>query len=81
MRDLGFDSCQFREMSGKTESYLVAQIPIEDQHAEIYVYNDETGLMVNKQWFVCERPDFQSDKELIRAFSEMLSEKLTRTSK
>jgi len=76
LREKGFSDCRFREVTGKTERYFVASVSVAERHYEIYVYDDEAGLAIDKQWFPCERPDFRSSKDLIQAFSRMLSDKL-----
>ena|SRR3989338_478298 len=72
----GFTSCQFQEVKGKKETYFLTKLSKISKTYEIYIYDDEAGIAIGKEWFICERPDFSSDQELIDAFSKMLLEKL-----
>lgn len=76
LREKGFGECQFHEAAGKDERYFVANFSFGGRRFEIYVYEDEAGLFVGKEWFICEKPDYRSPQELIQAFSRMLLEKL-----
>lgn len=64
------------EEAGQQERYLVAKVSSPKQRYEIYVYLDEAGLMIGREWLICERPDFKSADELIHAFGQILSEKI-----
>ena len=75
LQDKGLD-CQFHEVIGKTQQYLMGSVSVGQRRYEIYVYDDEAGLAIDKQWFSCERPDFHSSKDLIQAFARMLSDKI-----
>ena len=76
LMEKGLKPCPFQEILGKTETYLMAAFDMFDYRYEIYVYDDEAGLMVDKDFSICEKPDFKSSQELIVAFSKILNEKL-----
>ena len=62
--------------AGKNERYLVAQFRSPTQKYEVYIYENEAGLMVGNDWLICEQPDFVSADELIAALGRMLSEQI-----
>jgi hypothetical protein len=65
---------QFVEIIGKSETYYKADINHNNQFLEIYVYNDEAGVMIDKEnWTIFEKPDYDSPDELIKSFIEHLT--------
>ena len=76
LKSKGFPSCQFRQVVGKSETYQMASVTAREQLYKIYVYEDEAGLGIGREWFICEKPDFRSPQKLIQAFSRILSDKL-----
>ena len=76
LMEKGLKPCPFQEIIGKTETYFLATFDVLDHHYEIYVYDDEAGLTVDKDFSICEKPDFKSSQELIQAFEKILTEKL-----
>ena len=62
--------------AGQHERYLIAKLELSGQTYEIYIYEDEAGMGVGDDWFICEKPDFSSTDELMAAFGRILSEKI-----
>ena len=67
---------EFHEVKGKSEFYFLKQFTVEGRSYEIYLYEDEAGLMVGKEWLPCERYDFKSMEELARALANKLRAQL-----
>ncbi len=76
LREKGIALCCFKEVIGKTQTYLMSEIILGGNRYGIYIYEDEAGLGINKKWFICEKPDFRSSQKLVQAFSRLLLEKL-----
>lgn len=59
----------FELVHGKNEDYWYAKYIVNGSLVEIYVYENEAGYMIDGyKWSPFERPDFESDGALIRAF-------------
>jgi hypothetical protein len=77
MQEGGFAHIEFQEVVGKSEAYYKADVQAGKKKVEIFVYDDEAGVMVDgHDWTPCERPDYDSDAELVEAFANKLAEKL-----
>ena len=72
----GLTSLKFHENIGKNEKYYTLGLKVEEDRYTFYIYEDEAGFFLNKKWFICESPDFDSPEELIRAFCQLVEEKL-----
>jgi len=66
----------FEEIRGRRERYWKsAPIPLRNHRAEIFIYEDEAGVMVDgTHWMICERPDFDSEEALTEAFLRVLAD-------
>lgn len=73
----GCSLLQFHSVIGKRETYLRAEITADAKY-EIYVYDDEAGLMIGHEWFPFEKADYPSPEKLIEAFGRLLREKIPR---
>lgn len=69
-KKMGLQSIEFKEMVGRKENYLKAKMKSRNLNpVDIFVYLDEAGFMFNeKEWLICERADFQTEDDLIKAF-------------
>lgn len=67
----------FKEIEGRSEQYYLARAVSDGRSLDIYVYEDEVGMMVDEKWTVCEKPDSRSFQELIKQFSGILRETLS----
>lgn len=56
------------DIGGERETYLVLPANLDSVTVRIYVYEDEAGYFLDDDWRIWERPDYDSDDELIRAF-------------
>lgn len=69
----------FNKAAGREEEYYITSITADSTVVDVYIYVDEAGVMVNKtDWLSCERPDFDSDTELISALIHKISEVLSK---
>lgn len=58
----------FERILGETEDYWTAVVLAKGISIEVFVYNDEAGLMLpDDNWHPFERPDYRGDEDLIRA--------------
>lgn len=75
--DLAFSG--FREVVGKTQTYCVAELYKFNSKFEVYIYTDEAGfLSKNNEWIICEKPDFDSENELLTEFVSKLQAELSK---
>ena len=66
----------FEKIIGKKETYYIGYLRLSNEF-EIYIYDDEAGLGINKtEWMHCERPDYESDEELIAGFINILDKQV-----
>lgn len=58
---------------GRREKFFVGKVALGPHAIEVFVYVDEAGFMVDdKRWYICERPDFDSDEQLIEELMGIL---------
>jgi hypothetical protein len=63
----------FKKVVGQKETFFQGQI----DNIDIYIYSDEAGFMINnKDWVICEKPDYSSQEELINNFLLKLRKQL-----
>lgn len=64
---------RFEEVQGKDEMFLVARVREAGLHGDVFIYEDEAGLMRDvDDWRLCERADYETDDGLITAFMAVL---------
>jgi hypothetical protein len=63
----------FSWVNGREESYLCAQLAYGGAKLEIYIYADEAGFFINRNWRAFEQVDYDSGQALIEALAEDLS--------
>jgi hypothetical protein len=69
LSEIGQSDTQFKLIHGKKEDYWSAKLAKNDSTVDLYIYEDEAGCMIGeKEWSIFERPDFDSDDELIQAY-------------
>lgn len=60
----------FKKTIGRKETFYQGQI----NDVDIYIYSDEAGFMLNnKDWVICEKPDYDSQEELMKDFLSRLN--------
>jgi hypothetical protein len=60
------DALEFSLVEGETQDYWVGKAVVEGEPVEIFVYEDEAGLMFpNREWVPFEKWDYDSPGELI----------------
>lgn len=60
-------------IEGNEESYFIFRMDSSTvEPLEIYVYEDEAGFLVGKDWHIWESPDYETPQELISAFLKSL---------
>lgn len=73
VKNIIHDKVSFNEIRGKKENYFVGKVNHPPYIVDIYVYLNEAGFGVEgKDWIICERPDYDSDADLIAALIEKL---------
>ncbi|GAB4223397.1 MAG: hypothetical protein Kow0062_23440 [Acidobacteriota bacterium] len=61
--------------------YLMGTIVREPHRYEIYIYTDEAGIYLNRDWHPFELPDWENDPaKLLEGFLRFLGERLAGTS-
>lgn len=66
---------EFKEVIGRKETFYQSQF----NNIDIYVYSDEAGFMLNnKDWVICEKPDYDSQEELMEDFLLRLRNQIAR---
>ena len=64
-------------VQGKKESYYIINLLKFPQKFDIYIYYDEAGIMINdKDWSICEKPDYDDENSLINDFLVVLDSKI-----
>ena len=64
----------FKEVIGRKETFYQFQF----NNIDIYVYSDEAGFMLNnKDWVICEKPDYDSQEELMKDFLSRLRNQIS----
>jgi len=76
----GVGSCSFEKVTGDREDYFLAEVSLGDNLYKIYIYEDEAGFSRDKEWFICERPAYPTDDELVKRFCESLQEEIVKGS-
>ena len=67
----------FVEVIGRKERFYQCQLKNDDENIDIYIYLDEAGFMLdNKEWIICEKPDYFSPEELMRDFLSRLKKQI-----
>jgi len=64
----------FEEVKGRKEIFYQGRI----NNVVIYIYSDEAGFMLNKNWIICEKPDYSSAEELMKDFLSRLRARLVK---
>ena len=63
--------------SEQRENYFHLEFQHNKDRVAIYIYLDEAGYARNKDWYIWENPDYDSEDELIEAFVQSLRSYLT----
>jgi len=75
----GLSPFDFELVEGKKEDYWHSKPSREKPFIELYVYSDEAGYMLNdSEWTIFERPDFETEQELIDRFVASVVNQLMR---
>ena len=61
------------EVIGRKERYFKCVVERAGTQLEIFIYDDEAGVMRNgDDWTIFERPDYDSDEALLSSFEKVL---------
>lgn len=56
-------------VEGRRETYFIVQFPHNADEIELFIYDNEAGIMINgTTWTIFESPDFDSEELLVAAF-------------
>ncbi|HKI01710.1 MAG TPA: hypothetical protein VKK31_07015 [Thermoanaerobaculia bacterium] len=58
-------AASFEVVHGNRENYVVARLAPTDERLEVFIYEDEAGIFLGKDWHAFESVDFDSGAELI----------------
>lgn len=57
---------EFIKAKTKGEDYLIITPVHNATNYEIYIYTDEAGLLIHRDWYMFELPDFNNDSDLLK---------------
>ncbi|MCA9582494.1 MAG: hypothetical protein KC416_11915 [Myxococcales bacterium] len=63
-------------MSGKNENYFVVRFSADQKSIDVYVYDDEAGILENEVWTSFERWDHESPGALVESLCQAISDRM-----
>jgi hypothetical protein len=68
---------KFKEIVGDTETYYLSETEIGKHNVVMYIYVDEAEFKLDEKWYIFEKPDYDSENDLLNAFIDKLTECLS----
>jgi hypothetical protein len=65
---------EMKEIVGDTETYYLSETDIGKHSVVIYIYVDEAEFKIDEKWFIFEKPDYDSEHDLLNSFINTLTE-------